>query len=358
MLNDKAVEKEAGNVPEAGASDSSAVAADAVSHARQKRRLPESTALIAVLALLIGFFSVVSEFFLTYDNIINIMQNVAVVGIIAAPATLLIVAGQVDLSVGSAAGFIGMAVAVAATATSATTTPYGLGLTIGAAVLVGFAAASLIGVINGLAITKLGINSIIATLGTLAIFRGLTKVIGAGQTIRINGFSELGISRPLFNIPLPVFIFIAVVAVFSFILKYTVYGRWMYAIGTNPTAARLAGIPTQRALFIGFMLSAAFVGLAAMIRLSQLGAASVNAGLGFELSVLTAVILGGASLSGGKGTMLGTVLAVFVIGVLNNGLIQMNVRSFWIEVAQGTLLLGAVTFDQIRIRVSGADVGM
>lgn len=323
----------------------------------RRRQLPETAGLILVLLGLGTFFSIRSDFFLSYDNLVNVMQNVAVIGIIACPATLLLVAGQVDLSVGSAAGFIGMSMAVAATPVGATTTPYGLGLGIGAALLVALAASALIGAVNGAAVTWIGLNSIITTLGTLAILRGLTKVVGDGQTIRINGFSGLGISRPLFNIPLPVFIFIGVVLLFAFILRFTVYGRWMYAIGASPTAARLAGIPTGRAIFIAFMLSAGFTALAGLIRLSQLGAASVNAGLGFELSALTAVILGGASLAGGRGTILGTVLAVLIIGVLANGLIQLRVPSFWIEVAQGMLLLGAVTFDQIRIRLGGGESG-
>lgn len=320
-----------------------------------RMKVPESAALIAVLIIEIVFFSITSEFFLIPANLINIMQNVAVVGIIACPATLLLVAGQVDLAVGSAAGFIGMTMAVAATATDAATTPYGMGLTLVGAFFMALLAAVLIGGIHGSLVTVVGLNSIITTLGTLAILRGLTKVIGDGQTIRINGFNQLGVARPLFNIPLPVYLFAAVVIIFYVIMRFTVYGRSMYAIGASLEAARLAGIRVKMLIFIGFMLSALAVGLAALIRLSQIGGASVNAGLGFELSVLTAVILGGASLSGGRGTILGTVLAVFVVGVLANGLIQLNVPSFWIEVAQGALLVAAVTFDQVRLRLAGAD---
>lgn len=329
--------------------------ADADAPAKQRRRIPETAALVVVLLGLVVFFSITSDFFLSSENFINILQNVAVIGIIACPATLLLIAGQVDLSVGSAAGFVGMAVAVAATATDAATTPFGMGLSVGGALLIGVAAAVVIGILNGGAVTWIGLNSIITTLGTLAILRGVTKVIGDGQTIRMNEFAGLGISRPLFNIPLPVYIFVAVAILFWFILRYTVFGRRMYAIGASPVAARLAGIPTRRVIFIAFMLSALFTGLAGLIRLSQLGAASVNAGVGFELSALTAVILGGASLSGGRGSIQGTVLAVLVVGVLANGLIQLRVPSFWIEVAQGALLLGAVTFDQIRIRISGEE---
>jgi ribose/xylose/arabinose/galactoside ABC-type transport system permease subunit len=126
----------------------------------------------------------------------------------------------------------------------------------------------------------------------------------------------------------------------------------MYAIGASPPAARLAGLRTNRAILIGFVVTAAFVGIAGLIQVSQLGAASPVAAAGLELSVVTAIILGGASLAGGRGTMLGTVLAVLIIGVLNNGLILLNVPSFWQEVARGVLHFGAVAFDQLRMRLT------
>ena len=214
----------------------------------------------------------------------------------------------------------------------------------------------MIGVINGFCVTVIGINALITTLGTLAIFRGLTKVLGDGQTIRIENFGELGrvaasrASRCRSTSSSPC------VIVFWLVLRYTVYGRSLYAIGASPSAARLAGIRTKRVIFIAFLLSALCVALAGLIRLSQVAGASVNSGLGIELSVVTAVVLGGASLSGGRGGIGGTVLAVLIVGVLANGLIQLNVPSFWIEVANGLLLLGAVTVDRLRVRLTRADV--
>ncbi|CAN5566882.1 ABC transporter permease [soil metagenome] len=314
--------------------------------------VPEIGALLGVLILLIVFFSLRSQFFLNTNNIVNILQNVAVIGIIACPATLLLISGQFDLSVGSAAGFVGMVMAIAAANPETTAVPFAFGLPIPLAVLMAVGAALLVGLINGFAVTVIGINALITTLATLAIFRGLTKVLGEGQTIRVNGFGELGVARPLFDIPLPVYLFIAVAIAFYLLLRFTVYGRSMYAIGASPMAARLAGIRTKRAIFVGFILSSLAVALASLIRLSQVGGASTNAGLGLELSVVTAVVLGGASLAGGRGTLLGTILAVLIVGVLDNGLIQIDVPSFWIEVAGGLLLLGAVSFDQLRIRLA------
>lgn len=318
--------------------------------------VPETAALIVVLIGLFGFFSIASPFFLRPDNLVNILQNVAVVGIIACPATLLLIAGQFDLSVGSAVGFVGMLMAVAALAPGAggTEVPWSGNLPIPGAFVVAVAGTLLIGIVNAVCVTAIGINALITTLGTLAIFRGITKVLGNGQTIRINEFGELGVLRIL-EIPLPVYLFAGAVVLFWFILRYTVYGRSLYAIGASPTAARLAGIRVRRVIFIAFLLSSICVALAGLIRLSQVGGASVNAGLGVELSVVTAVVLGGASLSGGRGGIGGTVLAVLIVGVLSNGLIQLNVPSFWIEVANGLLLLGAVAVDRARVRLTHAD---
>jgi ribose transport system permease protein len=319
--------------------------------------VPETGALLAVLVILFLYFSIASPFFLNQENLVNILQNVAVVGIIACPATLLLISGQFDLSVGSGVGFAGMLMAVSALApgTGGVDLPLAMNMTVPTAFLIALVGTLLIGVINAVCVTVIGINALITTLGTLAIFRGLTKVLGDGQTIRIENFGQLGVVR-VAGIPLPVYIFAACVIAFWLVLRYTVYGRSLYAIGASPSAARLAGIRTKRVIFIAFLLSALCVALAGLIRLSQVAGASVNSGLGIELSVITAVVLGGASLSGGRGGIGGTVLAVLIVGVLANGLIQLNVPSFWIEVANGLLLLGAVTVDRLRVRLTRADV--
>jgi ribose transport system permease protein len=345
--------------PAPDASSASAVATTAPAGGVRKGKglsVPETAALVVVLGVLFVFFSIASPFFLNTENLVNILQNVAVVGIIACPATLLLISGQFDLSVGSAAGFVGMLMAVAALAPGAggTEVPWSGDMALPAAFIVAVLGTLLIGAINAFCVTVIGINALITTLGTLAIFRGLTKVLGNGQTIRIDEFGALGITR-IAGIPVPVYIFAATVVIFWFILRYTVYGRSLFAIGASPTAARLAGIRTKRVIATAFLLSSLCVALAGLIRLSQVGGASTNAGQGVELSVVTAVVLGGASLSGGRGGIGGTVLAVLIVGVLANGLIQLNVPSFWIEVANGLLLLGAVTVDRLRVRLTRAD---
>lgn len=318
---------------------------------RRRVRVPETAALFLVLVALFVFFAITSQYFFTPENLVNILQNVARIGIVACPATLLMIGGQFDLSVGSIAAFTAMLMAVMAAPVGVTKTPFAMGLGLEAAFVIAFLGALLIGAINAISVTVFRINALITTLGTLAIFRGLTKVLGDGQTIRIENFGDLGITR-VAGLPIPVYIFIAVVIVSIVILRYTTYGRSMYAIGASPTAARLAGIRTNRAIATGFILSAGAAGLAGLILLSQVGGASVNANTGFELAVVTAVVLGGSSLAGGRGGITGTIIAVLIVGVLANGLIQLGVPSFWIEVANGVLLLAAVGFDQLRIRLT------
>jgi len=338
---------------ETGAAGAEAgVAAVAASAARRSRiAIPETAALAVVLVGLFIFFSITSPYFFNDRNFIVILQQVVRIGIVAAPATLLLISGQFDLSVASIAAFTGMLLAVATANPDAAKTPFALGLPLEIGILIAIGGALLVGVVNAVSVTAFHINALITTLGTLAIFRGLTKVIGNGQTINIDGFETLGLGQ-IAGIPITIILLAVVTVVFFVILRYTTYGRSMYAIGASPTAARLAGIRTNRAIFIGFMLSAALAGLAGLILVSQVGAAAITAASGLELDVVTAVVLGGASLAGGRGSIVGTILAVLIIGVLKNGLVQLGVQQFWIEVATGALLLIAVGADQLRIRLT------
>jgi len=307
----------------------------------RRRQVPEVAALVVVLLVLGIFFSITSPYFLNSDNFVNIVTAAAVTGIIAAPATMLLIAGQFDLSVGSAAAFCGAVLASLALHND-------MAFAVPVAILAGIG----IGIVNGFLVTVIGINALITTLGTLAVFRGLTQVLTDGQTLGVEHFSGLGTARPLFNIPLPVYIFAGVALAFWFLSRYTVFGRSMYAIGANPAAARLNGIRSKRIIFVGFVLSGVCVAIGGLILASQLGAASPQAASGLELSVVTAVILGGASLAGGRGAISGTMLGLLIIGTLNNGLVLLNVSSFWQTVAQGSLLIFAVAFDQLRIRLT------
>lgn len=305
---------------------------------------PDNARLLVLLALGV-IFTFASPFFLTTNNLINVLMNAAVVGIVAAPSTLLLVARQVDISVGSAVGFAGTTLTVVAESR------FGLGV----AVLAAIGAALGIAGINAVAITKLRVNSLIATLGTLAAFRGAAKLIGDGRSIRLDGFGFLGRSRFAIpgtdvRLPVAVLILLAVALLFSLLMRYTRYGLHMYAMGANPKAARLAGVSLERNVVIAFMLSGLSVALGSFILVSSIGATAPTTGMGLELLAITGVILGGASLSGGRGTMGGTLVAILILAVLDNGLTLLRVTSFWQEVVRGGLLVSAVAFDQLRMR--------
>ena len=305
-------------------------------------RFTAMQARVGVLILLCAFFTIRSEFFFTSTNLVNVLVNGAVIGIIGSAMTLLLVARQVDVSVGSAIGFAGAVFAVMAR-------DYGMAWGIVGAV----AAAMVIAAINAVAIIKFRVNSILTTLATLVAFRGASKLVMDGRAVRVEGFRFLGRTRFEvwgIEIPVAVIVLLLVVALFYVIMRLTKFGQHMYAIGANPQAARLAGIPLERQVGIAFVLTGATVAIASMIVVSQVGAVSPTTGERMEFLALTGVIVGGASLYGGRGSVIGTLVAVLILAVLDNGLVLLQVQSFWQEVSRGVLLLGAVIFDQLGRR--------
>ncbi len=318
---------------------------------RRGLAIPEAGALILFLGAELVFFGVKSPYFFERENWFNILTAIAIYGVLAAPATLLLVAGQFDLSVGSGVAFTAVMMSYISGRQ-----PPSIGHSILLGVVLAVACGLGIGVINGFFVTVVGVNALITTLGMLAVLRGLAQVVAKGQTVLLDTFSSLGqgrIAGAPFDVPVSAIILAGVLAVFWFVMRYTVYGRSMYAIGSNRAAARLTGIRARRLIFFGFVLSGLAMALGGLILVSEVGAApSGTLAVGYELQVVTAVILGGASLAGGRGTILGTILGLLIIGVLNNGLNLLSVDAFWQQVAQGALLIAAVSFDQLRIRLT------
>lgn len=306
---------------------------------RTRWKFPEVGVLVLVLIALCVYFSVTSPYFFAGGNLISILEASAITGIIAIPGTMLLIAGQFDLSVGSATAFCGVVMA-------SLIGDHGALI----AVLVALAAGLLIGLFNGFLVTVVGVNALITTLGMLAVLRGLALVLAGGQTVSFSGFEALGMSRPILGIPLPALLFIVFLILAVLVMRFTVFGRSLYAVGSNPIAARLTGIRSRQVLIFAFVGSGVAAALAGMILSSQLGGGSPSAASGLELSVITAIILGGASLHGGRGTILGTLVGLLVIAVLNNGLVLLGISSFYQDVARGTLLIAAISFDQIRGR--------
>ena len=259
-------------------------------------------------------------------------------GIVAMPATFLIMSGQVDLSVGATAAFVGIVLAATAP---------GSGLL--AAVLIAVGTGLLIGLINGLLVTAGGVDSLAATFASMALLRGLAYLIPSGLAIAIAGFRSLGNTRPFLGVALPTLIFAAVVLIAA-VLSRSAVGRRSRNIGRMPTVERWDDPPERRwviALFVVSGLSAALVGL---IRTSQLGTGLPTAAIGIELTVVTAVLLGGGHLTGGRGSVAGTLLALLMMSVIDNGLSLANVTAYAGQVFHAALLLLALIIDRPRRR--------
>lgn len=300
--------------------------------------------------------------FLSWQNLMNsLAQSVVVVGLLAIGETVVIVAGALDISVGSIAS-------VASVVSALVVTQGVLGLFPGSVALAfaaGMAAGAVAGVINGTIVTVLKVNPIIATLGTLAVFDGLAFLIAPeGKPIGIvtkPDVTWLGTGRFLQDLPIPalggrpwpgvpvMFVVFAIVAiVMHVVMRYTSFGRSIYAIGGNATAARLAGI-NVRAVRIGmYICSGAIAGIAGLLLTAQTTSGNPINGRGLELQAITAVFLGGAATAGGRGTIVGTVLAVLLVGVLNNGMNLLGVGQFYQRIALGLLLIFAVALSQWR----------
>jgi ribose transport system permease protein len=312
---------------------------------RIRRRIatvPESTALVIVLVVLIAFFSFDSPYFFNTDNFINILIASTVVGVVSCTTTMLLIAGQFDLSIGGGTALI----------TSVFAWSFVNGNPLIVSILLALGMGVVIGVANGFLVTVVGVNALITTIGTMSVTRAFAYIVSGGTEKSFTGFTTLGLSRPLLNIPWMVWFFAAAALLTALTLRFTTFGRKLYAIGANPSAARLAGIRTGRIIFIAFVLSGVAVGVTGLLLASQTGLGSGNAATGLEFSAITAVILGGASLTGGRGTVFGTVLGVLVIGVVNDGIVLLNVSSFYQDVVRGMLLIIAVAIDQVRIRMA------
>lgn len=308
---------------------------------------PESgvVLLFVFYILLLVVFSLISPFFMTVRNMMAIGSNIAFIGLMAAAGTPLIIAGGLDLSVAAIAGLVGVLIAVL-------NGDYGVNiwLAAGLAVLLG----AFIGAVNGLFCTRLRLNPLIVTLGMMSIVSGAALILTGGLTkpLMVPGFNWIGQGR-IFDIPFPPILMIIVFIVLSIVLRRTRFGRFVYAVGGNPEASRLIGLPVERVQMTLYVLSGISGAVAGLMLAAMLGAAAPAAAAPHLLTVIAAIILGGTSLYGGRGSVWGTLLAVLILGTLNNGLTLNDVSSFWQDVTKGVVLMLAVSLDQIRTRALG-----
>jgi ribose transport system permease protein/L-arabinose transport system permease protein len=309
---------------------------------RIRRSLDAQTiSLLAALAGLVVIFGTLEpDIFFRPSNLVNIANAIALLAVVAVAQTLVILSGQLDISVGAITGLA----SVAAAQTMLSVDAAGAG--IAAAVVVG----ALAGLVNGLLITWGRINSVIATLGTLSVFQGLAFLVTNGESVGVTNLTFLRIGTDRFlGMPVGVVLMLVVAAAVAFVLRATDIGRNVYALGGNPVAAELAGIRLTRYRIGIFVASGAICGLAAVLLTARTGSGLPStAATGLELQAITAAILGGCALTGGRGTVLGTVLGCLIIGTLANGLVLLDVPTFYQLVAKGLLLILAVMIQEFR----------
>lgn len=292
------------------------------------------TAVVLILILIIA--TVLSDAFLTVDNLLNVTRQVAIVAIVAAGMTFVILTGGIDLSVGP---ILALAGAISASVLAKTNSVF---LAIIVAILVGIA----FGLFNGIFITKGGIPPFIVTLATMVLIRGCVLVFTNGSPIAIKSKAYKFIGKGyIIGIPFPIIILIFIFALGYLILKYTKFGRSVFSIGGNREVSRLSGINVKRTETLVYTISGLLAGITGIILTSRLGSAQPTAGNGYELDAIAAVILGGTSLAGGQGAILPTVIGALILGVLDNILTLMNVNPFAASIVKGIVILLAVLAD-------------
>ncbi|QJD88049.1 ABC transporter permease [Cohnella herbarum] len=294
--------------------------------------------LIAILLAAVIILSLVSDTFLTVTNLMNVLRQVSINGILAIGMTFIILTAGIDLSIGSL-----MAVAAVIATSIVAHDPGAVGL----ALIAGVAASGILGGVSGTMSAKLNVAPFVATLAMMTIARGIALIYTNGRPIVVSSepfkFLGQGYIGPL---PVPVIIFVAVAAIMGVVLYKTKFGRYVYAIGGNENASKISGIRVGRIKIWVYVINGFLAGLAGILLSSRISSGQPNSGMGYELDAIAAVVIGGTSLFGGRGSLLGTIVGVLIIGIINNGLNLMDVSSYWQQIIKGLIIAGAVILDQ------------
>lgn len=295
--------------------------------------------LLILYGVMVFIISRLSPYFLGPRNLVNVPVSVAVIGMIAIFSTMLMISGGLDLSVGATTALVGV-IAASLQGTLGVWGAAGLGLLVGV----------LVGLINGLLVTRVGINPLITTLGMLSVVRGLAFVFSGGLSIAMldKDFAQLG-RGSILGLPIIVVVVVIMFVAAALVMRFTTYGRAMYAIGGNSRASHLAGLPVKRYQMTAYILSGLSAAIAGLFLTSRLGTAAPQASTGLELKVVAAIILGGTSLAGGKGSLFSTLLGVLILGTLDNAMTLLSISSYYQQIALGVILLLAVGLDQLRV---------
>lgn len=296
---------------------------------------------LALVAICI-IMNFMTEDFLTYDNIINVIRQVAVYGLLAIGETLVVLTGEIDLSCGSIVGISGVGTALCIKA----------GLPIAVAILIGLLIGIVCGLINGIVVTKGNVPSFIATMGMQGIARGAALLLSGGYPVSGLGdsFRVLGKGYILKVVPIPIVIFLISAIVIHFVLKRLSFGRNLYAIGGSRKAALYSGIAVKKEIVKAFVLSGMFAAMGGIVLAARLNSAETVAGQGYETNAIAAVVIGGASLSGGKGSIMGTILGTIIIGVISNAMTLLSVQPYWQQVIRGAIIILAVLINTVDLK--------
>ena len=303
---------------------------------------------LVVLLVLFGGLTLASDEFLTGGNLGNLARQVAIFGIIAAGELLVILTAGIDLSVGSVLALTGCVTAQLLVH----------GWPVATAIVVGLLVGAGLGVFNGVLVARAKLPPFIVTLGMLGIARGVVLVITDASTVQPlpPAFGTLA-NGSLLGVPNLLWIFVIVIGLTAFVLRRTVFGRYVYAVGSNPESARLAGVPVSRVLVSVYALSGLLAAVGGVLFASRLSAGIPTGGSGYELNAIAACVIGGASLFGAKGGAFGAAAGALIVGTLNNGGNLLAVNAFYLEIIIGVLILAAVFFDQNQARRRGAGAG-
>lgn len=293
--------------------------------------------LIVVIIALVAGFGIARPFFLDPTNLMNVLLQAAVVGILALGQTYVLLTGGIDLSIGST-----VAVTAVSAGLFAQQVPAPL------AILLAIGVGALCGLANGLLITVTGITPFIVTLGTMSIYAGLALIIAGGQAVYgIPVAFENALAGGVAGIPIPVFLFVVLTVVSALVLKYTIFGEYLIAIGGNSEVARLAGIRVGQHTATAYVVAGAAAGLCGAILTARLGAADPTLGADLLLTAIAATVMGGTKLAGGQGSMAGAAFGAIIIATLTAGLTSLNVQAFYQQVAVGAAIILALLVDQV-----------
>jgi ribose transport system permease protein len=310
---------------------------------RSSAQAIQKAAAFLSLVLMIGFFSIGSPFFMTFDNLMTVILQTSVIGILAIGVTFVIIASGIDLSLGAVLAFSGMVIGKAVNA----------GLPVWLSVICGILVATIMGLLNGVLVANATLPPFIATLGVMMVARGLTLVVSEARPVYFlvaPSFKLISQGSLFGAVPYPIIYLLILALAASFVMRRLGIGRYIGGLGSNEMAVRLSGVNVDRVKIFTYSVCGLLAGVAGVVLTARLNSAQPAAGMSYELDAIAAAVIGGTSLSGSEGTILGTMIGALIMGVLKNGLNLMNVSQFWQQVAMGIVVIGAVYMDIVRRR--------